>query len=146
MIFPALIVVLALLLYLVFTVNVMRARGKYGIKAPATTGHPEFERYLRVQMNTLEQLIAFLPSLWLFGVFWMGPLWEGAVFWTGPHVAATVGAVWIVGRILYAKGYYANAEKRYLGMMLTLLSTTILLLGALGGIVKKLLVLYPVHF
>jgi uncharacterized membrane protein YecN with MAPEG domain len=121
--FPSLIAALSLLLYLVLTINVGRARAKYQVPAPATTGNPDFERVLRVQQNTLEQLIFFLPLLWLFSSY-ISPLWAGII-----------GTIWLIGRIIYAWGYYQAAEKRSIGFAISSLSSMTLLLGALIGIV-----------
>jgi uncharacterized membrane protein YecN with MAPEG domain len=74
LIFPSSVTVLTLILYLVITINVGRARGKYKVPVPQTSGDPDFERVFRVQQNTLEQLILFLPSLWLFSLF-VSPIW-----------------------------------------------------------------------
>lgn len=123
---PSLVTVSALLMYFVVTINVGRARAKYKIMPPQMSGDPNFDRVLRVQQNTLEQLILFLPSLWLFSVF-ISPLW-----------GAGVGAAWVVGRILYAWGYYQAAEKRTLGFGIGSLATIVLLGGALVGIVLPL--------
>jgi len=90
------------------------------------TGDPDFERVLRVQQNTLEQLIFFLPALWLFS-FYVSPLW-----------GAGIGAIWVVGRIVYAWGYYQAAEKRAIGFGINSLSGAVLLLGSLVGIVLSL--------
>jgi uncharacterized membrane protein YecN with MAPEG domain len=120
--FPSLITVLALLVYLILTINVGRARAKYKVLPPATTGDPNFERVLRVQQNTLEQLIFFLPLLWIFS-FYVSPVW-----------GSVIGAVWIVGRIVFAWGYYQAAEKRAIGFGITSLSSLLLLLGSLIGI------------
>lgn len=125
--FPSLVTALTLLMYLVLTINVGRARFKYKVSPPATTGDPNFERVLRVQQNTLEQLIFFLPLLWLFS-FYVSPLW-----------GAGIGAVWLVGRILYAWGYYQAAEKRAIGFAISTLSSTALLAGAIVGIILNLL-------
>lgn len=125
--YPALITVLTLIVYFVLIIKVGQARRKYGIKPPATTGNPDFERVLRVQQNTLEQLIFFLPLLWLFALY-LNPLW-----------AAGIGAIWVVGRILYAWGYYQAAERRFPGFALSSLSGIVLLLGALWGIIQSLL-------
>jgi glutathione S-transferase len=121
-----LVTVLALILFGVVTVNVGRARAKSGIKPPQMSGDPEFERFLRVQQNTLEQLVLFLPALWLFA------------FVVNPIGATILGTVWVLGRILYAWGYYQAAEKRGPGFAVSLLTTVVLLLGALGGIVFHL--------
>ena len=128
---PSLVSVLALILYFVVTANVGRARGKYKVSPPQTTGDPNFERVLRVQQNTSEQLILFLPALWLFTQF-VDPIW-----------AAGVGAVWILGRAVYAWGYYQAAEKRLLGFGISSLATLILLGGSLVGVVLHLLKTAP---
>lgn len=118
----SLVTLSALIVYFVVTLNVGRARHKYQIKPPQMTGNPDFERTIRVQQNTLEQLILFLPALWLFSLF-VNPLW-----------ASGIGAVWIVGRVLFAWGYYQAAEKRSLGFGITSLATLTLLSGSLIGI------------
>jgi uncharacterized membrane protein YecN with MAPEG domain len=118
---------LALLMYSVVTVNVGRARMKYGVMPPAVAGEPNFERVLRVQQNTLEQMILFLPSLWLFS-FYISPVW-----------GAGIGAVWVLGRVLYAWGYYQEAKKRGPGFGISLLSAMVLLLGGLIGSVSVLI-------
>lgn len=123
MAYPALATIAALAVYFVTLLNVGRARGKYGIKAPATSGHEGFDRAWRVQMNTLEQLALFLPGLWLC-----------AVFADAPKIAAGLGAVWVVGRILYARAYYADPARRGLGFALTIGPSLLLILGALAGI------------
>ncbi|MCU0534719.1 MAG: MAPEG family protein [Hydrococcus sp. Prado102] len=125
--FPSLITVLALLVYLILTINVGRARAKYKVLPPATTGDPNFERVLRVQQNTLEQLIFFLPLLWIFS-FYISPVWGSGI-----------GAVWIIGRIIFAWGYYQAAEKRAIGFGITSLSSMVLLLGSLVGISLSLI-------
>lgn len=124
---PSLVTASALLLYFVVTINVGRARFKYKVSPPQVTGNPDFERVLRVQQNTLEQMILFLPSLWLFSQF-ISPIW-----------AAGIGAVWIIGRILFAWGYYQAAEKRAVGFGISTLATLALLGGSFTGIIMSLL-------
>lgn len=124
---PALVTLAAVLFYIVTIANVGRARDKYKIKAPAVTGHPDFDRVHRVEENTLEQLVAFLPALWLCAVF-LSPPWSAAL-----------GAVWILGRILYAAGYYRAASKRGLGLVITLFAFAALWIGAAWGVVHALL-------
>jgi uncharacterized membrane protein YecN with MAPEG domain len=118
---PSMATALALLLYLVFTINVSRARTRYGVAAPATTGNVAFERVFRVQQNTLEQLVLFLPALWLFARF-MSETWAGVI-----------GLVWIVGRLIYAWGYYRDAKQRGPGAGITVLCSIVLLIGAFVG-------------
>lgn len=122
----ALVTVIALLVYLALTINVGRARMKYKVMPPATSGDPNFDRVFRVQQNTLEQLVLFIPALWLFSVL-VSQTW-----------GAALGAVWIVGRIVFAWGYYQAAEKRTPGFGLTSLSVMALLLGSLVGVALNL--------
>ena len=124
--YPSLVTALTLIVYQVLTVNVGRARGKYKIMPPAMSGDENFERVVRVQQNTLEQLVFFLPALWLFS-FYVSPLW-----------GAVLGAVWLIGRILFAWGYYQAAEKRVAGFAISSLSGITLVLGALVGIGLKI--------
>ena len=111
----------ALIEYFVITMQCGRARGRLGVAAPATTGNPEFERYLRVQYNTIEQLVIFLPALFGFA-FFVSPAW-----------AAALGVVFVVGRALYARAYVRDPAGRGPGFGLTLLANTLLLLGATIG-------------
>ncbi|WP_045012551.1 MAPEG family protein [Bradyrhizobium sp. LTSP849] len=96
----ALVTLLAILFFFFTCMNVSRSRGKTGIKVPAMSGHPDFERAFRIQMNTLEWMPIFLPSLWLFAVY------------ISDAVAAGIGAIWIIGRIVYFIGYSQAAAKR----------------------------------
>lgn len=117
----AVISAIALILYQVLTFNVGRARARYGVKVPQVSGPPAFDRVYRVQQNTLEQLVFFLPSLWLFAAF------------VNVTAAASLGAIWILGRILYAWGYYQAAEKRGPGFGVSFLAAAGLAIGALIG-------------
>lgn len=112
---------LALLEYLIFGVLVGRARGRYGVSAPAVTGDPVFERYHRVHQNMLEGLVVFLPSLWLFATYVNAPL------------AALLGAVFIAGRAIYARLYILDPPRRSLGVAIHFSATAILLLGGTIG-------------
>lgn len=120
------IATLALLQFFVFGLLVGRARGKYGIKAPAVTGHEMFDRAFRVQMNTLEMLIMFIPALYL-----------GAKYWS-PVIAAGLGAVYLIGRIIYAVTYVSNPAGRGLGFMLSLSPSLILLFAGLIGAIRSM--------
>jgi glutathione S-transferase len=124
--FTALVTCLAILFYFLTSVGVARARAAYGIKAPATSGNPDFERAFRVQMNTLEWMPIFLPSLWLFAIY------------VGDRSAALLGLVWIAGRILYMIGYAKATERRGPGFAIQALACFVLLLGSLGTIVWRL--------
>jgi glutathione S-transferase len=110
-----LITVLALLQFLYFGILVGRARTRYGIKAPAVSGDAIFERYYRVQVNTLELLVLFLPALWMASSH-IAPLW-----------IAALGAVYLVGRFVYLRGYVQAPEKRSLGFGLSALPILVLL-------------------
>ncbi len=123
----ALVTLLSLIFYLVTSVQVGRARGRLGVAAPAMTGHPEFERLVRVQANTLEWLVIYLPSLWLFAAY------------VEPRVAAALGAVWIVGRLIYARAYARDPSTRRTGFMIQTLAIAVLLVGALIGVAMALI-------
>ena len=121
------VIALALVEYMVFGRLVARARAKYGVKAPAITGDPAFERTFRVHQNSLESLVVFVPAIWMFGMF--------------VHVvtAAALGIIYIAARALYAHGYIAAAEKRGPGAGFSGVATMILLLGGLIGAVRAYL-------
>jgi glutathione S-transferase len=125
--FTALITCLAILFYFFTTVQVARARAAYGIKAPAISGHPDFERVFRVQMNTLEWMPIFLPSLWLFAIY------------ISDVGAAALGLVWIIGRTLYMISYIRAAAKRGPGFGIQATACIVLWLGALGAIILQMI-------
>jgi glutathione S-transferase len=126
--YVAIVTLLALLTYFWMGLQVGRARSKCGISAPTMTGDPLLERAIRVHYNTLEWLPIFLASLWLFAIYW------------NDLVAAGLGVIWIVGRILYQTGYMADPAKRELGFMVQALATAVLLFGALGRLVYVLVI------
>lgn len=121
--YVAIVTLLALLTYFWMGLQVGRARAKSGIAAPAMTGDPVLERTIRAHYNTLEWLPLFLVPLWLFALYW------------SDLVAAGVGVVWIVGRVLYQLGYVKDPAKRELGFLIQALAVAVLLFGALGRIV-----------
>lgn len=123
----ALVTGLLLLQYFVFMMLVGAARGKSGVQAPAVTGDPVFERTLRVQQNTLEQLLIVLPSLWLFATYF------------GETIAAGLGLVFFVGRVVYYRGYVAEPGKRGMGFGIGFLATIVLLIGSIAGSVMAIL-------
>jgi glutathione S-transferase len=124
--YTALVTCLAIGFYFFTGVSVAKARVQYGIKLPAITGDLDFERMFRVQMNTLEWLPIFLPSLWLFAIYISDP------------IAAAIGLVWIAGRILYMIGYRQAVEKRSPGFAVQAIAVIILWVGALGAIIWRL--------
>jgi len=123
----AIVILLAVLEFMIFGYMVGYARGKYGVKAPATSGNEIFERHFRVHYNTLEQLIVFVPSIWFFGQY-VSAMW-----------ASILGVVYLLGRVLYATSYVKDPAKRSAGFGLSSLPTTALLLGALYGAVRAAL-------
>ena len=121
-----LIAVLAVFQYLYFGYLVGKQRGISGLKAPAMTGHDGFERMYRVQMNTLELMIAFLPALMLAGHYWPAV------------VVAPIGAIYLVGRMIFCRAYATDPSTRGLGFMLSLGPIAVLLIMALLGAVLAL--------
>lgn len=126
--------ILVLLVYLWTGWNVGSMRSKHGIKAPAVSGHPEFERAYRVQLNTLEQLVVVLPLLWLATLYfhWLG--WLPALF----------GLIWAIGRIIYKQAYMADPAKRSTGFMIGGVATLALLIMAIIGIVQSWIAVHAV--
>jgi glutathione S-transferase len=122
----AVVSIVALLVYFYMGLQVGAARGKSGIHAPAMTGDPLLERAVRVQSNTLEWLPIFLTGLWLFAIYW------------NELVAAGLGVVWILGRLVYSTGYMSDPGKRSTGFLIQLVAAAVLLFGALGKIVNSL--------
>jgi uncharacterized membrane protein YecN with MAPEG domain len=120
------VTVLAVLQFIVFGFQVAGARGRYGVKAPATTGNEIFERIFRIQQNTLELLVGFVPGIYLFSRYF-NPLW-----------AAALGVIYLVGRQIYAASYVKEPSKRSLGYGLSFLPVAALLIGVLIGAVWHL--------
>ena len=118
------VVLVALLQYFWFTAKVGQARGKYKIKAPACTGHEQFERLFRIQQNTMEQLVVFIPACFAF-----------AYYLSGDWVIVP-GAAFIAGRQLYAKEYANDPKSRGPGTAFSFLANVVLILGALFGVIK----------
>jgi len=125
--YVAIVTVVALLEFLVFGFLVAHARGKYGIAAPAVSGNEMFERYFRVQMNTLEQLLQFLPVLWIFAHY------------ANANGAAILGVVFIVGRAVYCRSYVRDPKTRSLGFALTALPILIMMIGILWQAIRALM-------
>jgi glutathione S-transferase len=125
--FTALVTLLSISFYFFTSIQVSKARVAFDIKAPTISGNPDFERVFRVQMNTLEWMPIFLPSLWLFA------------FYINDALAAALGLVWIIGRVLYLTGYSQAAAKRGLGFGIQGVAALLLWLGALGAIIWRLI-------
>lgn len=123
----AIVLSLSLFVYIWTAMKVGGARAKYNVQAPAVDGPVEFQRVFRVHMNTLEQMVVFIPALALFAAAW------------GDQPAAIVGIFWPIGRVLYAVRYYTAAEKRGPGFGISFLSSIVLLIGGLAGAVMRVL-------
>jgi uncharacterized membrane protein YecN with MAPEG domain len=121
------VLALALLEFFLFGLAVARARATYHVAPPATSGHEVFERYFRVQMNTLEQLVIFVPSILMFGAY------------VSAWLAAALGLVFIIGRAVYFTGYVRAPAGRHLGFMLSAIPNLTLLGGGLAGAAWRLL-------
>ena len=123
----ALITALTVVVITIAMYFVGRARGKYQIHAPATTGHPDFDRAFRAHQNTLEQTVMFLPLLWL------------ATMYCNEQYAAYLGYAWLIGRLWFVFGYIAEAGKRSMGFSISILATLILLVMSLWGIISQMM-------
>ena len=124
---------LALAQYIFFSANVGLARQKYGIRAPQMSGHPVFERYLRVQQNTLEQLVIFIPVQFMFG--WAADN-QG---WYGYQIAAALAVVWLIGRGLYARAYVKEPLSRSVGFLMSMLPCMVMLIGTVVAVFASFL-------
>ncbi len=127
MVWSDLVVLLAVMQFMLFSALVARARGLYGIVAPATAGHHMFERYYRVQMNTIEMLVMFVPAMYLCAHYW------------SPIAAALLGVLYLIGRLIYLVSYVKDPKTRSLGYGLSALPIVVLAFGALVGMLRTLL-------
>jgi glutathione S-transferase len=119
-----LVIGLALAQFVFFLFAVGKARETYKVPAPATTGNAIFERYFRVQMNTLELLVIFVPSILLFGQYF------------GAYLAAALGVVYLIGRFVYFSSYVKEPKSRSLGYGVSVLPIMVLLVGAIIGAIR----------
>lgn len=126
MAYTTLATLLDMLLYFFVSLNVAKARNKYKVKAPATEGPEAFQRVFRVQINTHEQLMLHLPLLWI------------AAFSMSDVFAASLGFIWFIGRILYARGYYIKPKRRLKGFMIAMLMNILLFAGAISSVIASL--------
>jgi glutathione S-transferase len=127
----ALVTLLSLALFFWMGADVARARVRFGVLAPAVTGHPEFERHFRVQANTLEGIILFLPAMWLFALTIDGLRGSDV----GDKIGAALGLVWIIGRVIYMRSYVRDPASRGLGFGVQALASMLLLIGGLVAVV-----------
>jgi uncharacterized MAPEG superfamily protein len=123
----AVVIIIAVIQFVVIAWLVGRARARYGIKAPATTGHEVFERWFRVQQNTMELLIVYIPAVSMFAIY------------VHPNWAAWIGLVYVVGRIVYTRAYVADPSRRSFGFGLSMAPILVLLAGALIGALRAML-------
>jgi uncharacterized MAPEG superfamily protein len=118
------VIALALAQFFYFSLKVGKARGQFNVPAPATTGNETFERYFRVHMNTLELLVMFIPAILLFSVYFR------------PQVAAGIGVVYLIGRMVYLNAYVKDPKSRSLGFGLSILPIMALVIGMLIGAIR----------
>ena len=123
----AIITVLALMQFIFFGMRVGQMRGKHGVKAPDMTGDPEFMRMFRIHQNTMEQLIVFVPALWIFAHYW-DPKW-----------GAAIGLIYIASRFVYYLGYLKDPKDRGRGFGIGFAAITVLLVGGIAGAVMQML-------
>jgi glutathione S-transferase len=114
------------LFYLYTALRVGVLRGRHNVKAPATSGHPQFDRAYRVQLNTLEQLGIILPFLWVAAFYPISPPW----------LAPLIGALWLIGRVIYLRAYMAAPEKRLLGAGICGFTNVAMFVVALSGVLR----------
>lgn len=124
-VYPGILSSVALLVYYFTLFKSGMARGRFKIAAPSHDGPEEYVRHVRAHQNTVEHLVMFLPGLWLFAVA-VDPIW-----------AAAIGAIWPVGRLMYALGYYKAPEKRSIGLYISMPPIYIFILGSLIGFLVK---------
>ena len=122
-----LVVLMALVEYIAFIGIVGSTRDKYGVAAPATTGNPQWERLYRIQVNTAEQLVLFIPAIY------------GFAYYVSESWAAGIGVLFVIGRVVYFLGYRVAAERRLPGAVMSGPPSYILVVGALVGLVRTLI-------
>jgi glutathione S-transferase len=125
--YTAIVTLVALMQFMLFSIQVGAMRVKHGVKAPAITGHPEFERMFRVQQNTMEQLVVFVPALWIYA-YLVNPLW-----------GAGIGIFFVIGRIVYRVAYLKDPASRSNGFTIGVLATSVLLAWSLVAAVVSLI-------
>ena len=125
--YTAIVTLLALMQFMLFSIQVGAMRVKHGVNAPAISGHPEFERMFRVQQNTMEQLVAFVPALWIYS-YLVNPLW-----------GAGIGLLFIIGRFVYRAAYLKDPASRSNGFTIGVLAIAVLLVWSFVAAVMSLI-------
>jgi len=125
--YVAIVTLLALMQFMMLSIQVGSMRVKHSVKAPATSGHPEFERMFRIQQNTMEQLVVFVPALWIYAHL-VNPIW-----------GAGIGVVYIIGRFVYRAAYFKDPASRSSGFTIGVLATSVLLVWSLVAAVMSLI-------
>jgi glutathione S-transferase len=123
----AIVTIIMLVQFMYFSIEVGKMRQKHGVKAPAMSGHEEYERSNRIHQNTMEQLVVIIPAMWIFGQFF------------NPLYAAGLGAVYVVARFVYRAAYMKDPSGRTIGFTTGFLAMAALVLGGLVGAVMKLM-------
>ncbi len=125
--YTAIVTLLALMQFMMFSIQVGSMRVKHGVKAPAIAGHPEFERMFRIQQNTMEQLVVFVPALWIYA-YLVNPLW-----------GAGIGLLFIIGRFVYRAAYLKDPASRSNGFTIGVLAIAVLLVWSFVAAVMSLI-------
>ncbi len=125
--YTAIVTLLALMQFMMFSIQVGSMRVKHGVKAPAIAGHPEFERMFRIQQNTMEQLVVFVPALWMYA-YLVNPLW-----------GAGIGLLFIIGRFVYRAAYLKDPASRSNGFTIGVLAIAVLLVWSFVAAVMSLI-------
>jgi glutathione S-transferase len=126
MVWVHLVILFALLQLIVFAVAVGKARDRFGVKAPAVMGNENFERYYRVQMNSIEMIVVFIPSILLAASYW------------SPFLIAAIGLIYVVGRILYFNAYVAD-KKRTAPFLMSFIPNIFFVVAAIIGAIRVLM-------
>ena len=123
----AIITALALAQFVFFGFMVCRMRVKHGVRAPDTVGDPEFMRMFRIHQNTMEQLVLFVPSLWIYA-YYQDPKW-----------GAGIGLIFIATRFVYYLDYLKDPKARWRGFGIGFVTIAVLLVGGVAGAIKTML-------
>jgi len=125
--YTAFATLLDMVLYFFLSFTVSQGRRIYKIRSPLaeTEGPEKFQRFYRMQMSLLEQLVFHLPTLWV------------AAYAMDDVFAALIGLIWLFGRLLYAVRYYQKPNRRIKGYIISMIANIILLIGAMAGTIAS---------